>query len=299
MRSDSRLAVLGLSLALAALSGCGGPVASIAGGGSTASLAAAALPAPSVEPYPSPNYNQRPAGMPIDTLLLHHTASRADALATARYFANPASQVSAHYIVDRDGSIIQCVPDAERAWHAGASIFDGRPDVNNYSIGIEICNVGDDIEPYPNAQVQATIRLAAYLMQKYGIPLSRITRHRDVCVPPGRKTDTSLNFPLAYFKTGVQDLLEGKPIPPRVEPAPPAGYDDRIRLYTVKRGDTWSSIADGLLDNPLRASDLAMANSGTMLVPGATIRLPTDYKGFFQLHPMPQAADFGLLSAAS
>ncbi len=291
-----------LSLAVmtaAALSGCGGLTATIDASNAAPPVSAAAVPAPDAAWYPSPNFNARPAGMAIDTILLHHTASAGNAESTARYFANPAAQVSSHYIVDRDGSIIRCVQDVDRAWHAGVSEFDGRPNVNNYSIGIEICNVGDNIEPYPNAQVYATMRLSAYLVEEYGIPLSHITRHRDVALPPGRKTDTSNNFPLAYYLAGVQDLVEGMPVPARIQPLAPPGYDPSVRLYTVKPGDTWQIIADGQLDNAARAGDLELANPGVTLTPGTTIHLPTNYEGFFQLHPMSASTVLGLFWPAA
>jgi N-acetylmuramoyl-L-alanine amidase len=145
----------------------------------------------------SPNANDRPAGTPISCIVLHHTQRYEDALATARYFQSPASQVSAHYIVDRDGSLVRCVPDDKRAWHAGISRFQGVDNVNDFSIGIEIANRGDNIDPYPEAQMRTVVQLVAWLSRQYGIPADRVTRHRDVALPAGRKSDPADNFDFA------------------------------------------------------------------------------------------------------
>jgi hypothetical protein len=274
-------------LALAAIiAGCGGPIAAtFQNPGKVAVRAKADLPQPPTEWIPSPNFNDRPASDAIDTVVWHHTAGRSDARATARYFQNPASQVSSHYIVDRTGYIVRCVPDAKRSWHAGRSAFEGKPNVNHYSIGIEISNVGDNVDPYPNAQVESIIRLTAWLCKTYDIPVSRITRHRDVAIPHGRKNDTSDNYPLAYATKGVKALLAGEELPPRTEPQVPPGYNPRTKTYVVRPGDTWAEIADGELDNPLRADEIRALNPQVKrLKAGVQLQLPTDYELFFKLH---------------
>lgn len=156
----------------------------------------------------SPNHNGR-KGAGISAIVLHHTASPADAQAIARWFQRRQARVSSHYVVDRDGTIVRCVPDHRRAWHAGPSVFRGRTNVNDFSLGIEICNKGDGIEPYPPEQVQAVTRLVAWLAQRHGIPLSRVTRHRDVIRPAGIKNDPSDNFPFFGVVTMAEALLEG------------------------------------------------------------------------------------------
>lgn len=157
---------------------------------------------------PSPNVNERPDGTPISCIVLHHTQRYESAEATARYFQSPASQVSAHYIVDRDGSIIRCVPDGQRAWHAGVSRFRGVDNVNDFSIGIEICNRGDNIEPYPEAQLQSVIRLVGLLARTYDVPIANVTRHRDIALPLGRRTDPSDNFDYARVLAEAQALID-------------------------------------------------------------------------------------------
>lgn len=249
-------------------------------------LPGVAVPEPPSEWIPSPNFNDRPEGERIDTVVWHHTASRANAWQTARYFQSAAARVSSHYIVDRTGAIIHCVPDAKRSWHAGRSAFGDRPDVNNFSIGIEIANVGDNLDPYPAAQVEAIVRLTAWICQSRQIGIDRITRHRDIAIPHGRKNDTSDNYPLAFARQAVQALLDGQPMPPVPAPGrPPAGYDPAVRYHVVKPGETWQSIADDVLDNPLRADELRHLNRHVDTPwPGQRLRIPTDYEVFFKLH---------------
>lgn len=271
--------------------GCGSPAAFQALGPGKARLAATAsdpaLPEPPSEWIPSPNFNDRPEGEKVDAVVWHHTASKATAWQTARYFQSASAKVSSHYIVDRSGTIIRCVPDDKRSWHAGRSEFHDKPNVNNFSIGIEIANVGDNKDPYPAAQVEAIVRLTAWLCRSRDIPAAHITRHRDIAVPHGRKSDTSDSYPLEYSRQAVQALLAGEPLPPAPSPArPPAGYDPGVRYHVVQPGETWQSIADDILDNPLRADELRYLNRHVDTpAAGQRIRIPTDYDLFFKLHP--------------
>ncbi len=273
--------------ALVALTACGSPAllrSTVAPAPRMAARTAPSeVPQPPSEWIPSPNFDSRPEAERIDTIVWHHTSSRADARKVAQYFQSAAAKVSSHYIVDRTGYIVRCVPDDKRSWHAGKSVFGGKPNVNGFSVGIEIANVGDNKDPYPNAQVEAIVFLTAWLCKTYEVPLDRITRHRDVAVPAGRKDDTSDNFPLAYATDGVRAVLAGEPLPPRPEPASPPGYDPAYRVYTTLRGDTWDGIADAILDNPVRGPELRAYNPQVKaLKPGLQLRIPTDYDGFFR-----------------
>ena len=87
------------------------------------------------------NYGARPAGMPVTLIVLHYTATGSLA-AAVNWFKNPAAKASAHYVIDRDGTIVRMVPEAKKAYHAGKSEWQGRKDVNRISIGIEIVNWG-------------------------------------------------------------------------------------------------------------------------------------------------------------
>jgi N-acetylmuramoyl-L-alanine amidase len=148
---------------------------------------------PPVISAPSPNFNDR-GGKDIDTIVMHHTASNNGAGDLA-HMRNPAAEVSAHYMVDRDGKIYQLVNDQKRAWHAGKGELHGVPtDVNSRSIGIEIVNDGSGKTPFTEAQMKAVTQLTGYLKQQYDVPMKNIVGHKDVAVPKGRKTDPAPNF---------------------------------------------------------------------------------------------------------
>src|SRR5262245_37372963 len=99
--------------------------------------------------HPSPNYDARPRDVNIDTIVLHATVLNSLDEVIER-FADPESRVSAHYTIDRDGTTIRHVAEQERAWHAGQSrMKDGRECVNDFSIGIELVNRNDGLDPFP------------------------------------------------------------------------------------------------------------------------------------------------------
>jgi N-acetyl-anhydromuramyl-L-alanine amidase AmpD len=165
------------------------------------------LKLPAIGALWSPNFNSR-KGAGITAIVLHHTASSGDARSIARYFQDHQAKVSAHYVIDRDGSIIRCVSDDKRAWHAGPSRFAGEGNVNDFSLGIEICNRGDGLESYPPEQMTAVARLVAHLADRYRIPLERVTRHRDVALPHGIKIDPSDNFDFEGCIRRARHLLD-------------------------------------------------------------------------------------------
>jgi hypothetical protein len=86
---------------------------------------------------PSPNHDAR--GAPIDMLVLHYTGMTSAQAALDRLI-DPAAQVSAHYLIDEDGSVVRLVDETKRAWHAGVSMWRGQAGVNARSIGIELVN---------------------------------------------------------------------------------------------------------------------------------------------------------------
>lgn len=147
----------------------------------------------------SPNFNERPEGTKIDTIVLHHTAG-STLVSCVRWFAMERSRVSAHYTVGKDGSIVKHLDWDDRGWHAGASKdYTGREGVNDYSIGIEIVNKGDGSEPWTEEQVRAVKFLCMYL-QKH-LPITQIVSHEYIALPPGRKPD-----PLDYPWQTLEDL---------------------------------------------------------------------------------------------
>jgi N-acetylmuramoyl-L-alanine amidase len=157
---------------------------------------------PPVINAPSPNFNSR-NGMDIDTIVLHHTASNNGAGDLA-HMRNPAAEVSAHYMLDRDGKIYQLVGDSKRAWHAGKGELHGVPtDVNGRSIGIEIVNDGSGKTPFTDAQYKSLTQLVGYLKQEHKVPMNNILGHKDVAVPKGRKSDPASNFDWNRLRKGI------------------------------------------------------------------------------------------------
>lgn len=239
-----------------------------------------AVPAPELMVIPSPNQNPRPEGAKPDTIVLHHTATAGTAERVGHFFARPDAKVSAHYIVDRTGYIVRSVPDNMRSWHAGRSEFKGRPNVNDFSIGIEICNLGDSIEPYSDIQYDALIKLVAWLVQTHQISLDNITRHRDIAVPAGRKIDTSNNFSVKRLMDGVQAVLAGTYVtPPNLQPPAPPLDAPQWRTVRVQPGQqSFEDLADVYLDNPQRAVEIAALNpelrEASQIPLGQLIRLP-------------------------
>ncbi|WP_164008225.1 N-acetylmuramoyl-L-alanine amidase [Pyxidicoccus trucidator] len=160
------------------------------------------FPKPPVISAPSPNQNER-GGKDIDTIVMHHTASNNGA-ADLAWMRNPKSEVSAHYMIDRDGKIYQLVGDEKRAWHAGKGELHGVPsDINSRSIGIELVNDGSGKTAFPDAQYKALIQLTGHLKQKYNVPMKNIVGHADVAVPKGRKNDPAPNFDWNRLRNGV------------------------------------------------------------------------------------------------
>lgn len=133
----------------------------------------------------SPNFNRRPQGE-ISAIVVHATAN-GTLERVVDWFNNPAAQVSAHYTIGKDGTTVQHVSDEHRAWHAGTSEWQGRSDLNSWSIGIELVNWNNGADPFPEAQHLALVNLAGYLCKKYGIKPELILAHYDVA--PRRKTD--------------------------------------------------------------------------------------------------------------
>jgi len=100
-------------------------------------------------------------------------------------------RVSAHFLVNRKGTIIQFVPVEKRAWHAGQSSWLGRENCNNYSIGIEV--IGDEEQPFTQKQYRETARLCRMLMERFpAISRERIVGHSNIA--PGRKWDPGVQW---------------------------------------------------------------------------------------------------------
>jgi N-acetylmuramoyl-L-alanine amidase len=143
---------------------------------------------------PSPNHGERRGFARPDSIVLHYTGMSTDAAALA-LLCDPSAEVSSHYLIDDRGQILQLVPEARRAWHAGVSFWRGATDINGLSVGIEMVNPGHEFgyRPFPEAQIAALIDLVADVRIRWTIPDERILGHSDVA--PSRKEDPGELFP--------------------------------------------------------------------------------------------------------
>ena len=135
---------------------------------------------------PSPNYDVRPAG--VDMLVLHYTGMQTGQAALAR-LRDPQARVSAHYLVEEDGTVYALVPEDKRAWHAGVSFWRGMRGLNDRSVGIEIVNPGHEwgYRPFPPAQMAAVTQLCQGILARHPIPARHVVAHADIA--PDRKQD--------------------------------------------------------------------------------------------------------------
>jgi len=168
---------------------------------------------------PSPNYGQRKANF----VILHHTSSDTleRALAT---LTSPRTEVSSHYLINRDGQVLQLVDENQRAWHAGESSWGGHSDMNSVSIGIELVNNGR--EPFPPAQIKALLALLSDIRSRQKIPRANFLGHADVA--PGRKTDPSAFFPWRQLAMSGFGLWCEPPFE-----TPPENFDNILGLATL------------------------------------------------------------------
>ena len=135
---------------------------------------------------PSPNFNER-AG-PVNMVVLHYTGMRTGEEALER-LCDPKAEVSAHYMIEEDGTVISLVPEEKRAWHAGKSYWRGCTDVNSASVGIELVNPGHEwgYRPFPGEQIEALLPLLSDIIERHDIPRANVVGHSDVA--PARKED--------------------------------------------------------------------------------------------------------------
>lgn len=144
-----------------------------------------------IEYIASPNFSSR-QNSPIDMIIIHYTAATRIS-GTLDWFKRPESKVSAHYVIGRDGRIVQMVADEDKAWHAGYSYWDGLYSLNKNSIGIEL--VGTATTGFTNEQYTALTCLCLHLINKYSIRLDRIIGHEDCSGEKARKKLLEKNYP--------------------------------------------------------------------------------------------------------
>ena len=145
----------------------------------------------------------------IKYLIFHYTGMESDKLAIGK-LTNFNSKVSCHYYIDKNGKLIQLVPDLYNAWHAGKSYWRGNKLLNNSSIGIEISNPGHErgYTFFKKKQIKCLIKISKILIKKYKIKKQNILGHSDIS--PLRKKDPGEKFPwklLANKKIGVWHKL--------------------------------------------------------------------------------------------
>lgn len=180
---------------------------------------------------PSPNFDARPASVAPSLLVLHNISlppGQFNGQAIVDFFQNRLDwdahpfyeqirgvRVSSHFLIRRDGSVIQFVSCDDRAWHAGVSSFFGRDRCNDYSIGIEL--EGSDEQPFDEAQYAPLANLASALVERYA--LTAVAAHSDIA--PGRKTDPGpyfdwqrlrrmLALPAEYFPYLAADSFDAR-----------------------------------------------------------------------------------------
>ncbi len=142
---------------------------------------------------PSPNHDERPAGTPVDMLILHYTGMLSFEDALDR-LADPDAKVSAHYAIGRDGAVYRMVDEDRRAWHAGVSFWRGHTDINGRSIGIELENKGHEYgyEDFTEPQMSSLLELCHGILARHPIPPRNVVGHSDVA--PTRKEDPGEKF---------------------------------------------------------------------------------------------------------
>ena len=165
-----------------------------------------------VDPLLSPNFNERPEAAIVSLLVVHNISLPPGQYGggyVEQFFTNqlPVNddpffqeikdlQVSAHLLIERTGRVVQFVPLHKRAWHAGVSCYQGVPNCNDFSVGIEL--EGTDVEPYTPEQYAQLVELAIAIQAEFpAITNERIVGHSDIA--PGRKTDPGPAFDWGYF----------------------------------------------------------------------------------------------------
>ncbi len=123
-------------------------------------------------------------------VIIHHTAQNSCAQ-TLTTFTTQRTQVSAHYVICKDGTVHHMLNDYMRAWHAGIGRWGNDADINSSSIGIELDNNG--LEPFTDAQIKSLLTLLAALKKQYNIPTANFIGHADIA--PTRKNDPNIFFP--------------------------------------------------------------------------------------------------------
>ena len=215
--------------------------------------------------YPSPNHDGR--ALPVSMLVLHYTGME-DAKSAIARLADPKAKVSAHYVVDEDGSVLHMVSEENRAWHAGRSYWRGITDVNSASVGVEIVNPGHEFgyRPFPEKQMDTVTRLVADIKRRHDIPRGNVVGHSDVA--PARKQDPGELFDWA--RLAKRKLALARPTKNLVDPLwPDSGFLLALERFGYDVSDGRAAVAafqrrfrpehiDGEIEGECRAILLAL-----------------------------------------
>jgi len=183
---------------------------------------------------PSPNRELRNDNIAPNILILHYTGMLSTEGAI-RWLAAPESRVSCHYVIDEAGAVVQMVPEADRAWHAGVSYWGGVTDINSCSIGIEIQNPGHaaGYPDFPEDQMRGVEDLCIDIVGRHRIKAHCVLAHSDIA--PRRKIDPGEKFDWASLaRAGIGHW---------VKPAPLAAGES---LTLGNSGEAVSSLQDKL-----------------------------------------------------
>ncbi|OYU19569.1 MAG: N-acetylmuramoyl-L-alanine amidase [Rhodobacteraceae bacterium PARR1] len=170
--------------------------------------------------FPSPNHGERRGGAVPELVVIHYTAMASCAESRAR-LCDPVAEVSAHWLIDLDGTTDQLVDESRRAWHAGAGAWGAVTDVNSHSIGIELQNSGN--APFPAAQMAALETLLTAILTRWHIPPQGVIAHSDMA--PARKSDPGPRFDWRRM------ARQGLSVWPEPAKADPAGFISALRAF--------------------------------------------------------------------
>lgn len=187
--------------------------------------------------HTSPNVGPRRDGLRPELVVIHFTEMTSAEAALARLCA-PEAEVSAHYLIGRDGTVWQLVDEALRAWHAGAGDWRGRGDVNSRSIGIELDN--DGASPFAAPLMDALEPLLAGILERWSIPPAGVIAHSDMA--PDRKVDPGPRFDwqrLARQGLAIWPDAQGDPDAPLQASLDTLGYpacaaDLRLQAFRLR-----------------------------------------------------------------
>ncbi len=178
---------------------------------------------------PSPNFNERKPDVPLRYIVLHYTGMNTPA-EWVKAVCDPATELSAHYLIEENGRVVQLVDEAHRAWHAGKSFWRGITDMNSASIGIELANPGHEngYKAYSLMQIAAVKEMVRDIVRRRKLdPRTCLLGHSDIA--PTRKSDPGERFP---WRELAQDGLGLWPEPQEEDAG---AFDEREATVLLSR----------------------------------------------------------------